>query len=116
MAGLPNQKRFYFGQPGTTTTTLYTAPSNTTANPSPGATAIVKEIVLANTTANAATVTIGINGTSAANQIIPAISVGANDTKILSGLNLMLNASDTLQGLQGTASAVTVVISGVEVQ
>lgn len=115
MAGTPNQKRIYFGQPGTSVSTLYTAPTNTTANPSPGATAIIKEIVIANTTGNVATVTLGINGASAANQIVPTLSVGANDSKVLSGLNTMLNSGDTLQGLQGTSGSITLTISGIEV-
>lgn len=116
MAGTPNQKRFYFGQPGTSATTLYTAPANTTANPSPGSTAIVKGIWVANTTGTAATITIGINGTAAANQIVPGVTVNPNDVKILEGINgIQLNASDTLQALQGTASAITVTIAGIEV-
>jgi hypothetical protein len=100
-------KRLYLGQPGTSATTLYTVPANTTT--------ILKSIVMTNTTGTAATVTIGINGTAAANQIVPAVSVGANDTKIVDGVNIILNTGDTLQALQGTASAITLVISGAEV-
>jgi hypothetical protein len=82
-------------------------PANTTT--------ILKSIVMTNTTGTAATVTIGINGTAAANQIVPAVSVGANDTKIVDGVNIILNTGDTLQALQGTASAITLTISGAEV-
>jgi hypothetical protein len=116
MPGTPNVKRFYLGQPGTSATTLYTAPANTANQPAPYATAEVKSITLANTTANAATITIGINGTAAANQVIPAISINGNDVKVLDGLNWALNANDTLQALQGTSGAITVTISGIEIQ
>lgn len=116
MAGSLNQKRLAGPtQPGTTATTIYTAPANTTANPSPNATAIIKSIWLANTTASTATITLGINGTAAATLIIPAVSVPANDVKIISQETLELNASDTLQALQGTASAITVTVNGAEV-
>lgn len=116
MPGTPNVKRFYFGQPGTSATTLYTAPANTTNQPAPYATAEVKSITLANTTASAATITIGINGTAAANLVVPTITVNPNDVKILDGLNWALNANDTLQALQGTANAITVTVSGIEIQ
>jgi len=116
MAGTTNIKKFYEGQPGTTATTLYTAPANTTNQPSPYATAIIKEILICNTTSSAATITIGINGTAAANQIVGTLSVAGNDTKILTGIDTCLSAGDTIQALQGTASAITLLISGVEVQ
>lgn len=116
MAGIPNAKKFYQNQPGTSATTLYTAPANTTNQPAPYATAMVKEIILANTTGTAATVTLGINGVAAANQFVPTLSVAANDTKIIGPLDTMLSAGDTLQALQGTSGAITVTVSGVEIQ
>lgn len=109
-------RQFYQGQPGTTATTLYTAPAQSSNVPSPYATAYIKEIILANTTASAATVTIGIGGTAAANQIVPTVTVNPNDVKIISGINTMVPASGTIQAQQGTSGAITVTICGVEVQ
>jgi hypothetical protein len=100
-------KRLYTGQPGTTATTIYTVPPNTTT--------IIKSIVMANTNAAASTITIGINGTGAANQIVPTVYINPNDSKIVDGINLVLNTGDTLQALQGTAGAVTLTVSGAEV-
>lgn len=111
-----SMRQMYMGQPGTSATTLYTAPSASANVTAPSATAYIKEIIIANTTANAATITIGINGTAAANQIVPAVSVNGNDVKVLSGLNTAIPAGGTIQALQGTVSAITVTISGVEVQ
>jgi hypothetical protein len=108
-------RRMYMGQPGTTATTLYTAPTADSNVTSPSATAIVEEIILTNTTATAATITIGINGTAAADLIIAATSIAANDVKILTGMRTNLSSGDTLQGLQGTSGAITVTISGSEV-
>jgi hypothetical protein len=116
MPGTPNIKKFYVGQPGTTASTVYTAPGNTTAQPTGYATAIIKDIWLVNTSASAATVTIGINGVAAVNQIVPIQSIPANTAVPISALNKLLNASDTIQVMQGTASAITVHIDGVEVQ
>jgi hypothetical protein len=95
---------------------LYTAPAYDSNVTTPSATAIIKEILLANTTASPATVTLGINGTAAANQFIPTVTVAANDTKLISGMDTMLSGTDTLNGLQGTSGAITVTISGVEIQ
>ncbi len=93
-------------QPGTTNATLYTASGNV----------VVKEILLSNTSASAATVTLAINAaaTTAANQIVPALSVPANSIIILA-VSIPLVNTDTIQGLQGTSAAVTVTISA-EVQ
>ena len=103
-------------QPGTSGAVLYTAPTYDSNVTTPSATAVIKEILLCNTTGLTATVTLGINGVAAANQIIPTVSVAANDTKVISGLDTMLTQGDTINGMQGTANAITVTISGVEVQ
>jgi hypothetical protein len=47
---------------------------------------------------------------------LSGVSVAANDTKIISGINTMIPAGGTLQASQGTAGALTVTVSGVEVQ
>lgn len=109
-------RQFYQGQPGTAATTLYTAPAASSNVTSPSATAIIEEIILTNTTATAATVSIGINGTAAANLIVASLSIAGNDTKVLTGLRTALPAGATIQALQGTAGSITVTISGSEVQ
>lgn len=69
------------------------------------------QVILANTTALPATVTLGKNGSAAANQFVPAVSIPGNTTETLDlGTGLVLSAGDTIQGLQGTAAAITVFI------
>lgn len=92
-------------------TTLYTAPALNTNVTTPSSTAYVKEIIIANTTGATINVTIGVNGVT----IFGAIPVAANDTKIIGGMNAMLNAGATITG-GASASGVNVDISGVEVQ
>lgn len=105
--------RLYTGQPGTTITTLYTVPASTRV--------IVRQIIVANTTGTAATFTLhlvpnsgGSVGTAAAaNAIATAVSVAANSTTYLEVRQVLGAANDTIQALQGTASALTFAISGV---
>lgn len=102
-------KRMYFGQPSTSNGTLYTAPSGS------GAKAVIRTIHVTNTSATSATISIGLNGTAAtaANQIVSTFSVPAYGL-FVENLNIVLEASDTIQALQGTSGALTVLISGVE--
>lgn len=95
----------------TLSTVLYTAPALNANVTTPSSTAYVKEIVIANTTAAAINVTLGVNGVA----ILGAVPVAANDTKIISGMNTMLNAGATITG-GASATGVNVDISGVEVQ
>jgi len=105
----------YQGQPGTTNATLWTVPSvyqNHSVQQ-----AVVKQILLCNTTASAATVTLYLvpSGSAAGNTtaIASALSVAANDTKILNlGQVILPAAGASLQGLQGTTGAITVTASG----
>jgi hypothetical protein len=92
--------KLYRGTPTTGSTTLYTASGNV----------IVKSIVVTNTTTAAATITLNI-GTVA---ILSAVSVAANSTLVVESgeLEVMAN-TETITGLQGTASALTVRILGV---
>ena len=85
----------------TTTTTLYTVPSATTT--------IVTEILVANTAASSGTFTISLDGTVIAN----TVTVGANDTTIIS----CKQALATTKIIAGGASATTInfSISGVEI-
>lgn len=100
MATLP--KKLYVGTPGTTSATFYTTPASTNT--------ILKNIVLTNTTATAAIVTINVAGKA----IVSGYTVQPNDTVVID-LSLVLNATDTITGVQTTASAVNVFLSGVEV-
>lgn len=86
-------------QPGTGNGILYTAPAYDSNVTTPSATAIIKEILLANTTATAATVTLGIGGTAAANQFIPTVTVQPNDTKVIRNLDTMLGGGETIYAL-----------------
>lgn len=108
MALLDTPNDLYQGQPGTTDTLLYTAPA--------AGVSAVRNIHVANTTGTAATITIGLNAggaLAAANHFMSAVSIPANGTYDWSGFKI-INASGTIRGLQGTASALTVSIDGVE--
>jgi hypothetical protein len=93
-------------QPGTSNATLYTVPAVTTV--------VVRSIHVCNTTGTAATISLAINGTAAtaANCWLSALSIPANGSYDWSGF-LHLSTTDTIQGLQGTANALTVTINGV---
>jgi hypothetical protein len=102
-------KNLYRGQPGTTDGTLATVPANKRW--------MVKEIIICNTTGTAATATLAVvesGGASAANRrILNAKSIPANDLLVLA-LATAMAAGDFISGLQGTAAALTLTISGVE--
>lgn len=93
-------------QPATTNATLYTVPALTTV--------VVRNIHICNTTATAATINLAIDAaaTTAASCWLEELSIPANSVYDWSGF-LHLDAADTLQALQGTASALTMTISGV---
>ena len=92
-------------QPGTTNATIYTVSTGTV---------VVRNIHICNTTAAAATISLAIDASAAtaANCWLSALSVPANSSYDWSGF-LHLDNADTLQALQGTASALTMTISGV---
>lgn len=98
--------KLYEAQPGTGDTLLYTDGGNGT---------IVRAIHVCNTTATAATITIGLNAAAAlaaANHFLSAVTIPANGTYDWSGFQVV-SASGTIRGLQGTSTALTVTISGV---
>lgn len=97
----------YQGQPGTGDTLLYT---------DPGGGAIVRNIHVANETAAEATITLSLNAggaLAAGKHFLSAFRVPANGTYDWSGF-AVLAAGGTIRALQGTGSALTVGISGVE--
>jgi hypothetical protein len=100
-------KDMYEGQPGTSDTLLYTAPATG---------AVVRSIHIANTTSSAATITLGLKAgaaLAAANHFLSALSIPANSTYDWSGFQVLGNAA-TIRALQGTSTALTVTIAGVE--
>lgn len=102
-------KKLYEGQPGTSDTLLYTNPSGAVAT-------ILRSIHIVNTTGTAATITLGVNSAAAlaaANHFLSALSIPPNSTYDWSGF-VVIDASGTIRALQGTSTALTVVLSGVE--
>lgn len=101
------RKKLYQGQPTTGESTLYSVPLATDVK--------IGSIIICNTTGSAATVSLSVvssGGTpGASNRILSSFSVAANDTVTLE-TPVVLSAGDVISGLQGTASALTLTISG----
>lgn len=110
MAVTLTPKKLYKGQPGTTSTTLYTV-ANTV-----GKYAIVTHIAAANVTASAATLTMHAVPTggsaSGANMFIPGVSI-PGFTVVFFDVAIVLEQDESLRALIGTASAITLTVSGV---
>ena len=91
---------------GTTTTTICTSGS--------GITEVLKQIIITNTDTVDRTVTLAIgNAAVAANRILSALPIGANDVIVLDTA-LVLLTTETLQGLSDTADKVNVTVVGWE--
>ena len=91
-------------QLGTSTTTLFTVTSAHTF--------VVKQIIITNTDTVDRTVTLAIgSAATAANRIISALPIGANDIMVFDTA-LVLLTTETLQGLSDTASKVNVTVVG----
>jgi hypothetical protein len=91
-------------QLGTSTTTLFTVASSRTA--------VIKQIIIANTDTVDRAVTLSIgSAATAANRIMSALPIGANDIMVWDTA-LVLNAAETLQGLSDSASKVNVTVVG----
>src|SRR5882757_3589571 len=86
-----NRVRLYGGQPGTSEGTLYTVPGSTNAR--------VTEVVITNTTAAPATVSLSAvpsgGGASAANRLIAGVSVAANGVTVMD-MSVYLGTGDFL--------------------
>lgn len=102
-------KKMYVGQPGTSDTLLYTAPAGG---------AIIKSILVTNTTGTAATIDLawpaGASGVDAAEDALKGYSVAANSFLQIETSHVLANG-ETIRALQGTSSSLTVHISGVEI-
>ena len=109
MAAVP--KPLYRGRPGTSVGTLYTC-SNTA-----GRWAIIKNIVIANTTASAATITIYTVATGGSpsddNVLVKELEVKGRSVVVLD-VAVPLSENETIRALQGTAGAICLTIGGVE--
>jgi hypothetical protein len=100
---MPNVAKTLFRGAATTTTstTLYTVPSNTTA--------VVTNIVIANTASTAGTFTISLNDVLFAD----AITIGAKDSVVLD-VKQVLTAANTIKG-GASATTINFHIGGVEI-
>jgi len=95
-------------QPAATDAVLYTVGVNEQF--------VIRNIHVCNTTASSATISLAFGGSSAiaANCFLYAFEIMPYNTYDWSG-SLTLDEADTIQALQGTASALTLIISGVVV-
>ena len=84
-----------------------------------GRTGVVKQIILNNTTATAATVSAHVvpNGGSAAssNQIITGLSIAAG-SQLIWAADIPLAVGESVQLLASASSAVTSTVTGIEIQ
>src|SRR5574337_57738 len=94
----------------TAQTTQYTTPASRQD--------VIKDMEIANTTAAAITVTVNIvpsgNAAGTANQVLPAVSVPANQTLHWTG-TIVMNAGDFISTAT-SATGVTATFSGIESQ
>lgn len=86
----------------TVLTTAYTVPSSNTT--------IIKHVNIANKTSTAATILIKGGGTT----IVPTISIAGN-TQVTEELSIVLTSLEIIEVQAGTANAIALIISGVEV-
>jgi hypothetical protein len=98
-------KRLCSGTLSATNATLYTAPSTA------GSFVVIKAITLCNKTASMATVTLKLDGI----EVVAAYPIEARDTITIPFIDHILEASELIEGLAGTASAINYYISGKEV-
>lgn len=108
---MPSLQKLYEGQPPTSETTLFTAPT-----PAVGVSKTqVDHVVAVNTTGAAATFSLSIvpagNVAGAANRIFAAQSVAAN-SEVNFPIDEELTSGDFISGLQGTSGAITLHING----
>lgn len=81
----------------------------------PGATqAIVRTIVLVNTSGAPVNVSLYVNGAANSNKILDTYTVPANTRIELNGV-ITLAATNTIQGVAATAAVVTMTVFGLEI-
>lgn len=86
--------------------TVYTVPALTTA--------VMREVLVANTTAGAVSVTVSIGADAAGTRILPTVSVPATSVMQIVGWTV-LEAGETLEAYASASSSLTLTISGVEI-
>jgi hypothetical protein len=86
--------------------TQYTVPAATTT--------ILRNVHVSNETAATATFTLSIGTDAAGKRLWTAVDIPTKSSLDWSGF-IVLNAADVIQAFSGTASALTLTISGVEV-
>lgn len=99
-------KLLYQGQPGTSSSVVY--------SPGAGKSAIIKHMSFANATGIDRTLTIWRNGSAGANLVAPPITILANASGEWDG-TIALGASDTLEMAASAATAITVTVDGDEI-
>ena len=108
-------KQLYIGQLGSSSGTLYTAPSNSYKTDQK---AIIRDIWVCNTDSSARTYTLYVvesGGSVADNRAIAkAVSIAANTTHQYNNLAIVIETAGTLRGLASSANLVTVLVSGEE--
>jgi hypothetical protein len=81
----------------------------------PGATqAIIRSIILVNTTGSPVTVSLFVGGSASSNKILDTYSIPANTRVTLNDV-LTLGAADTLQAVASSAASVTMTVFGLEI-
>jgi hypothetical protein len=88
-----------------TAATVYTVPASTTTT--------LRNIHVSNETASAATFTMSIGTDAAGKRLFTALSIPGNQVFDWSGF-IVLAAAELIQAFSGTASALTLTVSGVE--
>lgn len=85
---------------------LYTAPADGRI--------VIRSVIISNTSTTTTNVSLilGINGVAAANQFIPTLVITGNAAPIVVVGDIVMNPGDTLNGTQGSAGVVTVIVSG----
>lgn len=99
-------KKLYQGQPGTSVATVYTAPASTQV--------IVKHMRAVNTSGSTTTIALYQDGSAAANQILPPLTLGAGEWAEFDGA-ILIDAAGTLQAIAGAATAITLTVYGLEI-
>ena len=83
-----------------------------------GRSAVIKQFVFTNHTANAATVTVNLvpaaGSASTSNRIIGGLNIGANSTIIVAA-DLPMVASESVVAICSAASTVNLTVSGIEI-
>jgi hypothetical protein len=85
---------------------LYTAPSDGRV--------VIRSVIASNTSTTTTNVSLilGINGVAALNQFLPTLVLTGNAAPTVIVGDIVLNPGDTINGTQGSAGTVTVIISG----